>query len=227
MSWNIRSSVFETPGWEQMMLIKALSGYLMSTLAFSDSGASMLNIHLNIKYLLVLHLAVGVNAVWVKIFGLASNEFPLSHAGRLAKWICCLQLVAGWPWQGQPRGPVVCSLQSWGFAHSELCCLNLRYNWRITVHSLEILAKKVSSHLKSNVWFMRVWGKELWNSVSRRKCKYAENSRALLSATIGHGAAFWHCNNSKKCTACLMAHWNGFYVYMEVFLKKENLCNCF
>lgn len=38
----------------------------------------MLNIHLSIKYLLVLHLAVGVKTVWVKTFGLASSEFTVS-----------------------------------------------------------------------------------------------------------------------------------------------------
>lgn len=162
MSWNIRSSVLETPGWEQMMLIKALPGYLTSTLAFSDAGALssiMLNIHLNIKYLLVLHLAVGVKTVWVKIFGLVSNEFTLSHAGRLAKWICCLQLVAGWPWQAQPRGPVVCSLQSCCFTYFELCCLNFRSNWRIAIHSLEILKKKSLHIWNLMLSFLRIWSK--------------------------------------------------------------------
>lgn len=58
------------------MLLKALPGYLMSILAFSN--LIVLNIHLNTKCLLVLHLAVGVKTVWVKIFGLASNEFTQS-----------------------------------------------------------------------------------------------------------------------------------------------------
>lgn len=71
------------------MLTKALPGYLMSTLAFSDAGAlSFHHVKYPFKHQIFVSFAfsaVGVKTVWVKIFGLTSNEFALSHAGRLAK----------------------------------------------------------------------------------------------------------------------------------------------